>query len=188
MRIFCNRLKNQNNQQKEMENKDGFVIVQAGGTGSGKTTATKKIISIFKDKKPFFIYDIDAEYLEYYRKPYKPLNDFFDEVVKVKNSVVVFEESALFFEHGRANTDLKEMIICARRRGNVIVFNFHQLRQIPVYILGYSNFLIVRKTTGDSVKRFKEMEMADIVNAHESVKRNPNYYYSESVNLCLRVK
>lgn len=169
------------------ENKDGFVIVQAGGTGSGKTTKTKEIIKPFAGKKPFYIYDIDGEYLEYYRKPYKPLNDFFDEVVKVKNSVVVFEESALFFEHGRANTDLKEMIICARRRQNIIVFNFHQLRQIPIYILAYSNFLLIKKTTGDSVKRFKEMELTEIVEKWEQVKKSTNYYETGIINLRPRI-
>ena len=168
-------------------NKDGLVVIQAGGTGSGKTTNTKKIISSFTGKKVIYVYDIDAEYTDFYRQPYEPLNKFFDRVVKLKNSVVVFEEAALFFEHGRADTDLKEMIICARRRGNIIIFNFHQLRQIPIYILAYSNFLLIKKTTSDSVKRFKEMEMMEIVNAHEQVKYSKDYYETATVNLRPRV-
>jgi len=166
---------------------DGAIIIQAGGTGSGKTTKTKQILEVFKPVKKIFCYDIDAEYKGYYNAPYIPLNDFFDKVIKLRDSVIVFEESALFFEHGRANTDLKEMIICARRRKNIIIFNFHQLRQIPIYILAYSNFLIVRKTTGDSVKRFREMEMNDIVNAYEEARKSKNYYFSREINLRPRV-
>lgn len=170
-----------------MHEQDGFIIIQAGGTGSGKTTNTKRMIKKFAGKKPFYIYDIDGEYLEFYREPYEALDKFFDKVVKVKNSVVVFEESALFFEHGRADTDLKEMIICARRRKNIIIFNFHQLRQIPVYILAYSNFLVIKKTTGDSVKRFRDMEMTEIVEKWQAVKNSSNYYETEVVNLRPRV-
>lgn len=170
-----------------MENKDGFVIAQAGGTGSGKTTKTKEVISIFKGKKPFYIYDIDAEYLEFYRAPYEPLEKFYQKVLKLKNSVIVFEEARLFFGHHNAESELLELIITARRRGNIIIFNFHQLRQIPIVILGYCNFLIVKKTTMDSVTRFEQAGMFEIVTAHEKSKISKNYYHTETVNLRPRV-
>ena len=162
---------------------DGLVIVQAGGTGSGKTTNTKKILETFKGSKPFYIYDIDGEYTDFYRAPYEQLEKFFDRVVKLKNSVVVFEEAFLFFQHGNAETDLREMIITARRRQNIIIFNFHQLRQIPIYILAYTNFLIIKKTVGDSVKKFKDAEMNNICEAWERVRISNDYFISESINL-----
>lgn len=170
-----------------MENKDGFVVAIAGGTGSGKTTYTKKIISVFKGKKPFFIYDIDAEYLEFYRAPYVPLKEFYNKVIKLKNSVIVFEEAKLFFGHANADSDLLEMIITARRRGNIIIFNFHQLRQIPIHILGYTNFLVVKKTVMDTVERFNENGMYEVVKAYEEAKQSKDFYFTKSINLRPRV-
>ena len=167
----------------ESASKDGLVIVNVGGTGSGKTYFTRMLLSVLKASgKRFYIHDIDGEYTDFYSSAFEPIKKFFNRVLKTLNSVIVFEEAVLVFKHFGQSDEILELLVGARRRKNVIIFNFHSMRQVPVWILTYCDRIVIRHTSFDSVERF-EKDYPHIVEIYHNVQRSADRYFYEEINL-----
>lgn len=155
------------------------VFITAGATGSGKTTFTKQILK--EIDLPKFIYDVNNEYSEFSRQPFTDFKQFCEQAAKKTKHVIVFEEATIFFTHSGATEIIKEILVRKRHTGNVIIFNFHALRQIPLYILDFADFLTIKKTVLDNVKRFEQRQ--EIVMAYEHVKQSKNTFETHILNL-----
>jgi hypothetical protein len=150
------------------------VILNVGRTGSGKTTNVKQIIKE-AEGMPLYLYDVNNEYGIYKGNTLPKFNEFL-QVAKTKtNTLIVFEEATIFFSHKNQAEEITEMLVRKRHTKNLIVFNFHSLRQVPLYIIDFVNILILH-TTNDNPKhiisKFEKYEQ--IFDAYNSIYEENN--------------
>jgi hypothetical protein len=139
----------------------GKNIAIIGATGTGKTTDTIEIGESV-DFQTKLVFDINNEYtnIEGYTCVYEKRPQFVERALKLRDSLIVFEESAIFFRHGKNSDDIIELMLKRRHLNNVCIFNFHALGQIPLFIVHYIDEMILHHTNDNksAVKRFEGRE------------------------------
>jgi predicted AAA+ superfamily ATPase len=122
-------------------------ILVVGGTGTGKS---EKIKAMLKNahKDSLLIYDVNAEYTEFYNKPFvEDIEKFVSIAKQVYNSITVFEEATIFFSNkGGSDKHIKSILVRKRHTNNTVIFVFHSLRAIPRDIFDLSDIIILHKT------------------------------------------
>lgn len=153
-------------------------IIIAGGTGSGKTTLVKKYIATSKRKK--LIYDVNNEY----GYPYVKMDDFLRSAIKAENSLIVFEEATIFFRTSGVDNELREMLVRKRHTNNVFLFNFHSLSQVPLEILMFCDYFIIKKTN-DQISQMERKYRGNlpIFKAFQEVHNSPNRFATKRLKL-----
>lgn len=148
-----------------------FILLQVGSRGVGKSYATKAIIK--NVNKPLYIYDINGEYKNFYKKPFVMFDVFLNQIRFVQNSFIVIEEASIFLGHNNTKRILIELLTRSRHTKNSFILNFHSFSKVPLYILDFTNYITVFKTNDieDRVyKKFKDYknlyEVSQIVNSH----------------------
>jgi Cdc6-like AAA superfamily ATPase len=125
------------------------AIVIVGATGTGKTTEVCKILENLRNRKSF-IFDVNKEekYKVFKNSWDKNLDfkKFVENMCKVANSNIIFEEATIFFSHAGITENIKKILVQKRHTNNFILFNFHSLRQVPLFILDFCDVLIIGKT------------------------------------------
>ena len=124
------------------------LIINVGGTGSGKSNRTKEILRDLTGRA-FFIFDVNYEYKEYGRAAKQGLTptEFKQSTYKLKNNVIVYEEASMMFNHANKDEDTVRLMVQKRHTNNFLIFNFHSLRQVPLWIMDYCDYLILHETT-----------------------------------------
>jgi len=119
----------------------------AGATGAGKTTLSKRLLKKAVEGRKPYIYDPNGEFREYGSYVGIGIKEFMTKIDNVTNAVILFEEATIFFKNkGFADTILTNHLIRKRHLNNVVIFNFHSLRAVPVDIMDYINYLFVLYT------------------------------------------
>ena len=156
----------------------GRVFFLCGTTGTRKTSFIReKIYSIPLPKR---ILDIDGEFLDFGakqidRKINSSLNFHADkfkrDVCGLWEHVLVFSEAGLFFTHGTgADLEMREILKGARRRGNFVFFDFHSLSEVPVDMLKFCNYLVIKKTVMETQQQLRKFSTyPEIGNAYRKV-------------------
>lgn len=156
------------------------AIAVVGMKGTGKTTEVKKIIT--RLNAPRYVYDVNAEYSK------NPLPDFetFAEKMRTKtNSVIVFEEAAIFFSNRGTFKALREIMIRTRHTNNFVIFVFHSLRQIPIDIFEGLNMIALKKTNDrEDLLKSKYKDNPFIIPAWNSVMQDPDRF--KTINLMIQ--
>ncbi len=109
------------------------AIIVCGARGHGKTTLVKKIIAP-TDKGRLLVNDINREYYNPPRKP-MPIDDFLGVACSMEDTVIVFEESTIFFSTRGRNEAVIQLLVESRHTNNFLIFVFHSIRSIPNYIV-----------------------------------------------------
>jgi len=158
-------------------------IIIVGNTGTGKTTEAKKLLSSIQMKK--YIYDVNNEYREYDKQAVFPnFKIFLSNAKMMRDTVIMFEEATIFLTHASSSESIRDMLVRKRHTNNIIIFNFHALRQVPLYLLDFCNYLIIGKTNDIPDKmRTKFDSFTDIVDAFNRVNESDNKYIKEYVKL-----
>ena len=139
------------------------LILVIAGTGQGKTTKIKELIS----GKSCCVFDVNGEYpdlstnINDYRCRFFSSNikDFL-KLVQQKHggSICVFEEATGFFS-GAAAPLTKQVIVGKRHPveagGRNLVFVFHTINSVPPFLLETADYIILGKT-GDDLNRVKK--------------------------------
>jgi Cdc6-like AAA superfamily ATPase len=162
------------------------AIVIVGTTGTGKTTT---VCNILKEIDiPKIIFDVNNE--EKY-KPFKNLwnkdfsfENFVRNATERKGTCIVFEEATIFFSHAGATTDIKKLLVQKRHTKNLLIFNFHSLRQVPLFILDFCDLLVLGKTN-DNRKNIetKFKDFTEIYQAFNEAQADQNKYIKNYVRL-----
>lgn len=124
------------------------AILLVGEQGRGKTTEAKEIINKFGNKD-LFVYDINGDYKTFPKNKIKGLpsmEQFLEICENVKNAVIVFEESTIFFGNNSRRDTIINLLVRNFHTKNVIVFLFHSVRSIPVNIMDFVQFIKIYHT------------------------------------------
>lgn len=153
-------------------------IIIAGGTGTGKTTLAKTLIN--KRTKNILIYDVNNEY----GYPYTDMVSFLNKAKRVKNHVILFEEATIFFSTSGGEKNVREIMVRKRHTNNILIFNFHSLSQIPLYILMFCDYLFIKKSN-DQISQIerKFKGNANIFKAYAEVYNSPDKYTTKCLKL-----
>lgn len=123
--------------------KGGKAYIIIGCTGSGKSTLVKTLTRPV-ERARLFINDINAEYFP--DRPYVSTKQFLQLAVKLRESVIVFEEATIFFSNRGSNEQMRELLVRKRHAQNVIFLIFHSVRTVPLYIYDLCNAAFVFRT------------------------------------------
>lgn len=161
-------------------------IILVGATGTGKTTYVKQNILSNLPRMKKLIYDVNNEYKEYRGSIFMPIKDFLKKANECTNTIIMYEEATIFFKHNNQSTDITEQLVRKRHTNNLFIFNFHSLRQVPLYILDFCNYIVIKNTVDNHKNvedKFKDFEA--IYQAFERVREesNTNKYALEEVIL-----
>lgn len=124
----------------------GKVIPVIGATGEGKTYWVKSVLRKTKNEK--FTFSLIAGD---YNKECKMITNFteFLHLISTKtNCVFVVDEAYVVLpqslnpEAKKLHRIIAEALVNARKLNNIVIFVFHQFRQLPGWLVGYSNFVI----------------------------------------------
>lgn len=161
----------------------GNSIIITGGTGTGKSTYVKKLLSKVNPSR-IILFDLNNEYPKNYSidnfnySSFNAIDNFCEVACTAKNSVIVFEEATVFFSNRGNNQKIISMLISKRHKKNILIFIFHSLRSIPRYIFDYSNKLILFKTN-DSFEVVKsKFNHTDLEAAFKEVQRGRQFFNS----------
>jgi DNA helicase HerA-like ATPase len=162
------------------------AIILVGGTGCGKTHFAKKLIKPV-NKKALFVFDVNGEYEDFYPHEFNPnIDSFLNQIYDIetdkhlaKKCVVLMEDATSFFPTNGKDATLIKMLIAKRHSGNTYIMLFHNLQDVPKYIVRKCTDMVIFKTN-DSPKYTKsEFDYLGIYEAWQSVQdlaaKNPFY-------------
>ncbi len=135
-----------------------MIVILVGSLGTGKTTYLKKKF-LNKTKKNKLIFarvkqDIGG-------KVYTNFKDYVSDAVLLSNTTFVVDEAKTAIPRNEPDVsknkfgvDLITWFVNSRKLNNPIFIVYHSLRDIPVWLLGYTNYFI-RFTTIDQFQHQK---------------------------------
>ena len=175
--------------RRQVEN-EGRVYFLFGTTGTGKTTLIKKYLKALSRQKTF-AFDIDNEYTDLTGKRFdRKKAKLEDQAAEFKSKVselwehnFVFSEAGIFFTHHEGyDMEMRELLKSARRRGNNVFFDFHSLSEIPIGMLKFCNYLVMKKTVMETLPQVKKFAAyPEIIEKYKAVMRHPDIYYTEVI-------
>lgn len=163
---------------------DGRVIFLAGATGTRKTTWIREQV-LLRVNLPRYINDIDREFMpEFHNVPYINPSEFKKKVQDKWESIFVFSEAGIYFSHKEGvDMVMREILKSARKRGNWVVFDFHAISELPVEMLRFCNYLVIKKTvmeTSQQINKFKQYP--EILEAYTKVMNSANEFETVILN------
>jgi hypothetical protein len=166
-------------------------ILNVGATGTGKTSEVVKILQSVNFDTYIFDFQREAKY-----KPFKNLwdvnnlsfEDFLINTQGKKKSCFVFEEASIFLKHTAKKKNLQraldELLVGKRHANNLVIFNFHSLRRVPLELLDFTDLLILGKTTDNPAHiEHKFGEYIQIWNAFNQVRQSTDIHVHKYVQL-----
>lgn len=166
------------------------AIILVGGTGSGKTTTVKQMLSKV-NKGSLLIFDVNNEYRDYLPDsekdtPFDPdMDNFLAKASKVRKAIILIEDATAFLSNRGRSDLLVKLMIAKRHTGNTLILLFHSMRSIPKYIMDYSTDIFILKTNDDPgyiKSEFKnELLLEAWQQVQEKVKTTP--YYKQHFSL-----
>ncbi len=154
----------------------GKAIIIIGGTGAGKTTFIKqRLKKVHPDA--VYLFDINAEYKEVYKRPFVQFDKFTENANKLTDSIIVFEEATIFLDNKGSDSTLREMLVRKRHTRNTIFLVFHAFRFVPRYIYNLCNEIVVFRSNDDSGLLDSRFNNQKLTNVFNRVQRAPKHYF-----------
>lgn len=124
------------------------VLLVISYMGGGKTYFTKEFIK--KTSKKNLIYDVNSEYADIPRTTsFYDFAEFMEKAEKVTDTNLIFEDATGELS-GKAEKNIKRLIVAKRHRRNNLIFLFHSVEDTPPFLFRMANFIVLFKT-GDLV-------------------------------------
>lgn len=143
--------------------------------GGGKTYFTKDFIK--RTKKNNIVYDVNAEYTDVPgARLFYDFGDFMAGAEKATDSNIIFEDATGELG-GKAEKNIKRLIVAKRHRRNNLLFLFHSIQDVPPFLFRMSNFIVLFKT-GDLIEAV-EKKAPILVNSFAKLQKM-NFLYNEN--------
>jgi hypothetical protein len=176
------------------------IILLVGRRATGKTTFTKNLVKKipmktllvdsfdhpdwregFTDKSIDDLYNWKSGNIRIYENdPQETLTTAFN---ICSNCVIVLEDCKRYIEPS-VQKWLRKGIIEHRNRNIDLFFQFHSLNDVPPYIAGMHNRIVLFKTNDNMEKRMdKFSNWANIYDAHERIMKHKTPWYNEVITL-----
>lgn len=147
-------------------------IIIVGATGSGKTTLTRKML---KDVNPklIHVFDINSEEIWSDCVTYRNMlpEEYKEMLMEKKPGYYLIEDASSIFQPRGTDTDLKRLLVQKRHNNQFYILLFHSLRQIPNWILDFSDTLILGHTR-DNKASAQKLSYDEITDAWEDLREN----------------
>lgn len=178
------------------------IILIIGRRATGKTWFTKLLLQAWKLKRLLVDMFDHPDYSAYgpslkleqftaWNKSKKDARVFgyeFDEILEqlnknVSNAVICFEDSRRYIEPV-IQKGLRKLIIEHRNKNIDLIFQFHNLYDVPPYLASMHNRVILFKTNDNMNKRLdKFSNWDDLAAAHAEVMANKNPFFKKVIRM-----
>lgn len=132
------------------------TICVIGKTESGKSTWVKKELEHVPTKNQF-IFDYQGEYKN--SSGIKDFDTFVSHAIRLKNSVIVFEEATVYITGHNIQKNVKDLLVSksSHHNNNVLIFVFHSIRKVPVSLYEMTDLIVLFETNdrADEIRKFK---------------------------------
>lgn len=148
-----------------------------GRTGSGKSTLVRKLIN-HSNLNPY-IFDPNNEH----NGINTSIAEFLENAKNRENSLIVFEEATIFFSHSNRTENIINLMVRKRHTGNSIIFVFHSLRALPLYIIDLLDLIVLFKTNENKdliLRKFKEE--TELISAFLAINKDKNEHSNILIN------
>lgn len=153
-----------------------MIVCIVGGMGVGKTTLVKnEFLSKCKKDKIIFclIPDDFSDYSSYVICEYE---DFILRCNKVKDTLIIIDEAKAVIPYKEPNVEKKihkqlmNFLLNSRKLNNFVIFVYHSLRDVPIWLLTYTNFFLRFKT--NDLMQIQKMRFASFPLIVESIENH----------------
>lgn len=155
--------------------KSGYSYLFIGAPGAGKSTLMKALTkNVSRDR--LHVYDINDEYKLGDYNDLPEMDEFLDEMLNVRKSVIIFEDATSFFR-GRSSKKMIRLISLKRHRKNIILMAFHSIRSVPFDIvdLMQPGGMFLLKTS--DVRDIVDKRIPGLLEAYDKVQSAPPTKY-----------
>lgn len=159
--------------------KIGLIV---GRKHSGKTTLAKEK---FSELPNFYVVDVHNEY-DYLpvsndpkyqsRAVTKDVSGVISKVARSKGFTFLVEDATIWLNARTSDEALKDLIISCRHQKNVVIFLFHSLNRIPLFVLEQADFMYLFETK-ETRATWAKVQDPDIIEAHKWILKQPKYTY-----------
>lgn len=140
--------------------------------GGGKTYFTKDFIK--KTGKKNLVYDCNGEYENTPRTTcLYDFSEFMERAEKITDANLVFEDATGELS-GKAEKNIKRLIVAKRHKRNNLIFLFHSIEDTPPFLFRMSNYIVLFKT-GDLLESV-ERKAPILKKSFEKIKNLPFLY------------
>lgn len=127
-----------------MNGKNCIII---GESGAGKTTLLKQLTTSTGKEK--IIFSIDTEFTG--AAFFNNWAAYLKAAGMQRDSILIIDEANAVLKHDKEDKELIKIMMRARKYNNLIFVSFHAFRQVPLWLLMYSNYCI-RFNTADQTE------------------------------------
>lgn len=161
----------------------GIVSICVGKRKTGKTTFSKKMLSLKPKNYPCVVYDVNNEYKEFYSEPFIDFLPFMDKIVDLKSHYILIEEATIFFNPRARVEEMINLLVRARHTQNIIQLNFHSWASVPGNIKDLVDYIHIFKTNDNEDKVRVKVDRDYIVNTWVKVNRSKNPFEMKTVRM-----
>ena len=163
----------------------GIATCCIGRRGCGKTTMSKKLLDRRPKEMPVIIYDINAEYHDYYAEPFEDFNIFLLRISdeKVRSTYILIEEATIFFSTASNYEEMRNVLVRARHTNNIVQLNFHSFRSVPKNIYELLDYVIVFKTNDNEKSVTDRFDHPGVVAAYREAIKSGDPHFNRTVKL-----
>ena len=142
-----------------------MVIIVIGAREQGKSTYIRNVLLRNSQGKKIYAHDPNLEYSGVIKLG-SSLFDFVSKTVSKRDSIIIFEEATIYFTSVKRSEQIIEILARSSKAhlNNDIIFVFHSLRSLPVWLLDMSNYLVIFKTNDRPQTfrtKFKDTKISD---------------------------
>ena len=160
-------------------------LIIVGKPGAGKSHFLKN--EILTKSNNFIIYDqYNYEYPQYEKiqdfnnlpeqgGKFRFAGDFWEIVEnykKLKNYTIVIEDATNFMNASTHDMKLKQLFTARRHNNNFLVFLFHSLNRIPIFVYEMSDYILLFKTKDFKKTIDKKFQDRELSKAFDEIDRS----------------
>lgn len=166
-------------------------IVFVGKTQTGKTTEAIQTAEEY-GLRQIWANDVRKEYKYRVNKKITCFHGSSDKWLELLNihdfrgsrRVFISDEAGDYFPHGSKYAPVTKPIRGKRFNGNVYIVIFHDLQEVPQYVLRFADFIVVKKSRGTPDAIAKKYEnYPDVIAAWNEAENSTNPYFSKWIRL-----